>query len=134
MMRNRLSRYNSDAVTVDLTPMIDMVFILLIFFLVTASFSKMNAIDIERPDGATNDMQGAVSLVVAIDAKNGVWLEGEAIDISDVRSKVKSLSSSDHTSVILNADKTVDTGRLIAVLDQVRLAGVDNVAVATAGP
>jgi len=131
-MRSRFSRNNSDALTVDLTPMIDMVFILLIFFLVTASFNKMNAIDIQRPDGATNDMQGAVSLVVSIDAENGVWIEGEPVDIGKLRSRVKTLSSSEHTSVMLNADRSVDTGRLIEVLDQVRLAGVDNVAVATA--
>ncbi|WP_017222582.1 ExbD/TolR family protein [Moritella dasanensis] len=131
-MRTRFSRNNSDALTVDLTPMIDMVFILLIFFLVTASFNKMNAIDIQRPDGATNDMQGAVSLVVSIDAENGVWIEGEPVDIRKLRSRVKTLSGGDHTSVMLNADRSVDTGRLIEVLDQVRLAGVDNVAVATA--
>ena len=130
-MRTRFSRNNSDALTVDLTPMIDMVFILLIFFLVTASFNKMNAIDIQRPDGATNDMQGAVSLVISIDAENGVWIEGEPVDIRKLRSRVKILSGA-HTSVMLNADRTVDTGRLIEVLDQVRLAGVDNVAVATA--
>ena len=111
--------------------MIDMVFILLIFFLVTASFNKMNAIDIQRPDGATNDMQGAVSLVVSIDAENGVWIEGEPVDIRKLRSRVKTLSGA-HTSVMLNADRSVNTGRLIEVLDQVRLAGVDNVAVATA--
>ncbi|CAM3002028.1 ExbD/TolR family protein [Moritella viscosa] len=132
-MRTRFSRSNSDALTVDLTPMIDMVFILLIFFLVTASFNKMNAIDIQRPDGATNDMQGAVSLVVSIDAESGVWIEGEPVDIRKLRSRVKTLSGGDHTSVMLNADRTVDTGRLIEVLDQIRLAGVDNVAVATAG-
>lgn len=131
-MRTRFSRNNSDALTVDLTPMIDMVFILLIFFLVTASFNKMNAIDVKRPDGATNDMQGAVSLVVSIDAENGVWIEGEPVDIRKLRSRVKTLSGGDHTSVVLNADSSVDTGRLIEVLDQVRLAGVDNVAVATA--
>jgi len=132
-MRSRFSNQQRDAVSLDLTPMIDMVFILLIFFLVTASFSKMNAIDIQRPDGATNDLSGSVSLVVAVDAQNGIWLEGEPVDISQVRSQVKSLSSSDHTSVVINADKSVNTGRLIAVLDQIRLAGVDNVAVATAG-
>lgn len=131
-MRTRFSRNNSDALTVDLTPMIDMVFILLIFFLVTASFNKMNAIDIQRPDGVTNDMQGSVSLVVSIDAENGVWIEGEPVDIRQLRSRVKTLSGGKHTSVMLNADRTVDTGRLIEVLDQVRLAGVDNVAVATA--
>ncbi|MFT7683509.1 MAG: biopolymer transport protein ExbD [Moritella dasanensis] len=131
-MRTRFSRNNSDALTVDLTPMIDMVFILLIFFLVTASFNKMNAIDVKRPDGATNDMQGAVSLVVSIDAENGVWIEGEPVDIRKLRSRVKTLSGGEHTSVMLNADRSVDTGRLIEVLDQVRLAGVDNVAVATA--
>lgn len=130
-MRTRFSRNNSDALTVDLTPMIDMVFILLIFFLVTASFNKMNAIDIQRPDGATNDMQGAVSLVVSIDAENGVWIEGEPVDIRKLRSRVKTLRGA-HTSVMLNADRSVNTGRLIEVLDQVRLAGVDNVAVATA--
>ena len=81
----------------------------------------------------SNQQRDAVSLVVAVDAENGIWLEGEPIDITQVRSQVKSLSSSDHTAVVINADKSVNTGRLIAVLDQIRLAGVDNVAVATAG-
>jgi biopolymer transport protein ExbD len=132
-MRSRITRRSSEAVNVDLTPMIDMVFILLIFFLVTASFSKMSAVDIERPSGSTNDLQGSVSLVISIDAKNGVWLEGDPVDIRKLRSRVKTLSNGEHTSVVLNADRSVSTGRLIEVLDQVRLAGVDNVAVATAG-
>ncbi|MFT5881067.1 MAG: biopolymer transport protein ExbD [Moritella sp.] len=132
-MRSRITRTSSEAVNVDLTPMIDMVFILLIFFLVTASFSKMSAVDIERPNGSTNDLQGSVSLIISIDAKNGVWLEGDPVDIRKLRSRVKTLSSGEHTSVVLNADRSVSTGRLIEVLDQVRLAGVDNVAVATAG-
>jgi len=132
-MRSRFTRNNHEAVNVDLTPMIDMVFILLIFFLVTASFNKMNAIDIERPNGSTSDVQDAVSLVISIDSANGIWLQGEPIDIRKLRSSVKSLSGAEHTSVMLNADKSVNTGRLIEVLDQVRLAGVNNVAVATAG-
>lgn len=132
-MRSRFNRESNDAVTVDLTPMIDMVFILLIFFLVTASFNKMSAIDIQRPDGNTNDVQGSVSLVITIDPENGIWIDGEPVDIRKVRSQVKSISSGQHASVMLNADSAVDTGRLIEVLDQVRLAGVDNVAVATAG-
>ncbi len=132
-MRSRITRTSSEAVNVDLTPMIDMVFILLIFFLVTASFSKMSAVDIERPNGSTNDLQGSVSLVISIDAQNGVWLEGDPVDIRKICSRVKTLSSGEHTSVVLNADRSVSTGRLIEVLDQVRLAGVDNVAVATAG-
>jgi biopolymer transport protein ExbD len=132
-MRSRITRTSSEAVNVDLTPMIDMVFILLIFFLVTASFSKMSAVDIERPSGSTNDLQGSISLIISIDAKNGVWLEGDPVDIRKLRSRVKTLSRAEHTSVVLNADRSVSTGRLIEVLDQVRLAGVDNVAVATAG-
>ena len=130
----RFNRTPPSVVRVDLTPMIDMVFILLIFFLVTASFNKLSAIDINRPDGVTNDVQGAVSLVVAIDKQNGVWLDGEPIAINALRQRVKLLSSSDHTAVLINADRAVNTGRLIEVLDQVRLAGVDNVAVATAQP
>lgn len=132
-MRSRITRRSSEAVNVDLTPMIDMVFILLIFFLVTASFSKMSAVDIERPSGSTNDLQGSISLIISIDAQNGVWLEGDPVDIRKLRSRVKTLSRGEHTSVVLNADRSVSTGRLIEVLDQVRLAGVDNVAVATAG-
>ena len=93
----------------------------------------MNAIDIERPNGSTSDVQDAVSLVISIDPANGIWLQGEPIDIRKLRSRVKSLSGAEHTSVMLNADKSVNTGRLIEVLDQVRLAGVNNVAVATAG-
>lgn len=131
-MRSRFSQHSANEVKVDLTPMIDMVFILLIFFLVTASFNKLSAVDIERPTAQVNDIKGAVSIVIAIDQRSGVWLDGKPIDVRKLRQRVKTLAATGPASVIINADKSVVTGRLIEVLDQVRLAGVTNVAVATA--
>lgn len=131
-MRSRFSQNSANEVKVDLTPMIDMVFILLIFFLVTASFNKLSAVDIERPTAQVNDIKGAVSIVIAIDQRSGVWLDGKPIDVRKLRQRVKTLAATGPASVIINADRSVVTGRLIEVLDQVRLAGVTNVAVATA--
>lgn len=131
-MRSRFSQNSANEVKVDLTPMIDMVFILLIFFLVTASFNKLSAVDIERPTAQVNDIKGAVSIVIAIDQRSGVWLDGKPIDVRKLRHRVKTLTATGPASVIINADRSVVTGRLIEVLDQVRLAGVTNVAVATA--
>ncbi len=131
-MRHCHALAEQEKIDINMTPLIDMVFILLIFFLVSASFNKVNSIEVQRPDSTISDAQGAANLVVSIDKQGSIWLEQQQIDVRYIKGEIKARALQQaQLSVIINADLNVATGRLIEVLDQVRLAGVSNVAVAT---
>ncbi|SGZ10828.1 Biopolymer transport protein ExbD/TolR [Moritella viscosa] len=131
-MRHYHSLITPEKPDINMTPLIDIVFILLIFFLVSASFNNINNIDIKRPDSTVSDTKSAAHIVVSIDPKNNIWIKQKKIDVRLLKSEIKAqVLQHKQLSVVINADLTVTTGRLIDVLDQIRLAGVSNVAVAT---
>lgn len=130
-MRPSHSEHSAKAANVNLTPLIDMVFILLIFFLVTASFTKEAGIEVDRPSAQTAARQEASNLVIAIDKNNEIWVENRNIDIRTIRAYVEQQQAQNpEGSVIILADKDSRAGMTVDVLDQVRLAGVTNVAIA----
>lgn len=131
-MRQRHSRRQSGAgANVNLTPLIDMVFILLIFFIVTASFVKETGVEVSRPSAKTAVSQAQNSILIAIRASGEIWLNGHPIDIRTVRAHIeRALLENPTSSVVIVADKHTDTGRLIRVMDQVRLAGVSDISIA----
>lgn len=130
-MRPSHSEHSAKAANVNLTPLIDMVFILLIFFLVTASFTKEAGIEVDRPSAQTAVRQEASNLVIAIDKNNEIWVENRNIDIRTIRAYVEQQQAQNpEGSVIILADKDSRAGMTVDVLDQVRLAGVSNVAIA----
>lgn len=129
--RSNGSETSSD---IDLTPMIDMVFILLVFFIVSTSFIKEAGVVIERPAAATATAQPA-QVVVAIDADNVLWLEGNSTDIRAIPARMKQLLAQNSAlSVIVAADVRSNSGILIRVVDLCRQAGIDDVSVATKDP
>jgi len=131
-MRHFHSLAEQDKPDINMTPLIDIVFILLIFFLVSASFNNIDSLDIKRPDSTVSDTKGAVNIIVSIDPKNNVWIKQRQIDVHFLKSEIKSqVIQHEQLSVVINADLSVTAGKLIEVLDQIRLAGVSNVAVAT---
>jgi len=116
---------------VDLTPLIDMVFILLIFFIISSSFIKDAGIVVERPSAATGESQNA-QVVIAIDADNILWMEGASIDIRSLSARVgQLLTERQDLGIIVAADVRTNAGLLVRVLDLCRQAGVTNVSVAT---
>ncbi|HEY5703595.1 MAG TPA: biopolymer transporter ExbD [Gammaproteobacteria bacterium] len=130
-MRPSHSEHSAKAANVNLTPLIDMVFILLIFFLVTASFTKEAGIEVDRPSAQTAVRQEASNLVIAIDKNNEIWVENRNIDIRTIRAYVEQQQAQNpEGSVIILADKDSRAGMTVDVLDQIRLAGVSNVAIA----
>ncbi|NIN36004.1 MAG: biopolymer transporter ExbD [Gammaproteobacteria bacterium] len=130
-MRPSHSEHSTKAANVNLTPLIDMVFILLIFFLVTASFTKEAGIEVDRPSAQTAVRQEASNLVIAIDKNNEIWVENRNIDIRTIRAYVEQQQAQNpEGSVIILADKDSRAGMTVDVLDQVRLAGVTKVAIA----
>ena len=132
-MRNIHTKQETTAESVNLTPLIDMVFILLIFFLVTASFTKESGIDVDRPTAQTAVRQEQGSLIIAINKDGEIWIDNQMVDIRSLRAHVERLHAQNpEGTVIILADKNVRTGATIEVLDQVRLASVNNVAIAAA--
>jgi biopolymer transport protein ExbD len=116
---------------VNLTPMLDMVFIMLIFFVVTASFVKEAGIDVNRPGAVTAERKTRASILVAISETGQVWIDKREIDIRAVRANIERLlAENPQGSVVIQADKKSETGVLVKVMDAARLAGVDNVSIA----
>lgn len=117
---------------IDMTPMLDVVFIMLIFFIVTASFVKETGIDIERPSANTSESKGSASILVAISADNQIWIDKRRIDIRSVRANIERLHAENpKASVIIQADKKSLVETLTEVTDASREAGIYNVSVAT---
>jgi len=130
-MRHRHIQEENVAASVNLTPLIDMVFILLIFFLVTASFTKESGIDVDRPTAQTAVRQEKGNLIIGVSETGEVWIENQQVDIRSIRAHVERLHAQNpEGTVIILADQKTHTGATVNVLDQVRLAGVTNVAIA----
>ncbi len=134
-MRPSHTQRDSTDVGVNLTPLIDMVFILLIFFLVTASFTKESGIDVDRPSAETANRQERGNLVIAISQNGEIWIDNNQVDIRSVRAHVQRLHAQNpEGTVIITADKQSRSGLMVDVMDQVRLAGVSNIAIAAKQP
>ena len=127
------SRASADEAEIDLTPMLDVTFIMLIFFIVTTSFAKEMGIDVNRPT-ASNQQVSKASEVIAIQLKeNGeVQMEGRAVDIRAVRANVERLrAEKPDAAVIIATSKAAQTGILVQVIDQAKEAGASNISVAS---
>ena len=116
---------------VDLTPLIDVVFIMLIFFIVTATFVKETGIDVNRPDAPTAEVKKKANILIAIDSSNNIWLDRRKIDIRSVIPNIKRLRSENpQGSVVIQADEESKNKVLVEVMDAARQAGVANIALA----
>lgn len=130
-MKHTQSNQQSAAESVNLTPLIDMVFILLIFFLVTASFTKESGIDVDRPTAKTAAREEQGSMIIGVSKDGEIWIDSQKIDMRAVRAHVEHLHAQNpEGTVIILADQSARTGTTVEVLDQVRLAGVTNVSIA----
>ena len=116
---------------INLTPMLDVVFIMLIFFIVTASFIKEAGIDVNRPDAPTHEEPDDGNILVAIGATNQIWIERRRVDPRAVRANIERLHAENpEGSVIIQADKRSYTETLVGVMDSARQAGVFKVSIA----
>ncbi len=131
-MRNRHSRRQSGGIAdINMTPLIDMVFILLIFFIVTPSFVKETGVDVNRPTAKTAVKKERANILISIRANDEIWMDKRQIDRRAVRANVERMHAENpEGSVIILADEEAKTGLLIEVMDQARLAGVSNVSIA----
>tara|TARA_B100000780_G_C21117695_1_gene452384 strand:- start:819 stop:1226 length:408 start_codon:yes stop_codon:yes gene_type:complete len=131
-MRNKHSRRESGSVAeINMTPLIDMVFILLIFFIVTTSFVNETGVDVNRPSAETAVNKELANIMVAITSSGEINISGRVVDRRAVRANIERLHAENpEGSVIIIADKDAKTGLLIEVMDQARLAGIANVSIA----
>ncbi len=132
-MRKRFSSANTseDEADIDITPMLDVVFIMLIFFIVTSTFIKESGIDVNRPQAATAVKKAKANILIAINADNEIWIDRRQVDIRSVRPNIERLHAENpQGSVVIQADKESKTETLIQVMDASRSAGVYNVSIA----
>lgn len=129
MRRRRLNADAGEPGEINLTPMLDVVFIMLIFFIVTTSFIKESGVEIARPEASTASSRPNAELLVAITPEGAIWVDGEPVDAHRVGREVAALLG-DEGAVVIQADRASTTGRLIEVMDRIRAAGVENIAVA----
>lgn len=132
-MRRRSNRSSSEqAADIDMTPMLDIVFIMLIFFIVTTSFVKESGIDVNRPTAQTATRKEQGNIIVSIKANGDVWIDKRQVDIRAVRANVSRLHAEQPLgSVVIAADKDTKVKVLTQVMDQIRLAGIMNASIAT---
>lgn len=127
---DRLRRGKRGAEEINISPLIDMMFILLIFFVVTTTFVKDLKIDIERPGAATAERADVRAIRVAVDRGGKVYIDGQQIHTWMVQSRVRELlSENPDRPVLVISDRRLETGRMVEVVDQCRLAGAKNVGV-----
>ena len=120
-----------DDTELDMTPMLDIVFIMLIFFIVTTSFVKESGVTVNSPSAQTASRQESANIFIAITAEGEVWIDRRPVDPRSVRAIVARLHADNpEGSVIIQADEESSTRMLVDVMDQVRLAGVEGIAIA----
>ncbi len=118
-------------VEVNMGPLIDMVFLLLIFFVVTTSFVKETGIDVQRPTANTAEIKEKGNVLIGVTQGGKVFLDRKQIDVRSVRAHMaRVLAENPESSVVIVADRQSQTGTVIKVMDQCRLAGVKNVSIA----
>ena len=113
---------------VNVTPLLDIVFIMLIFFIVTATFIKEPGVDVDRPEAQTAEAQRLVSILIAIDADNSIWINREEVPLEAVRTTLERLRRENpRGSAVIQADGKAHSEYLVRVLEQIRAAGVEDV-------
>lgn len=121
----------TDVVDINISPLIDMMFLLLIFFIVTTAFNEEAGIDIDRPNASNSKILEKNSIIIEITEKNRIIYFEQEIQLNSVRGLVSKLLGKENRSVILLADNRSQSGILIQVLDECKKAGAKNVSVAT---
>lgn len=116
---------------INLTPMLDVVFILIIFFLVTASFAREDGLDLNQPDVLPPRPAGVENILISIEEDNLIWMGERLIDPLAVRANIESLSAGNPTAtVVIRADRRSSNRILVQVMDASRQAGIDKISLA----
>ena len=130
-MRKRHSDSGADEAAIDLTPMLDIVFIMLIFFIVTTSFVKEAGAEINRPSANTAETVKKGNIMVAVRENGQVWVDKRMVEVGAVRANIERLRAENpEGAVVIQADVESRSGVVVQVMDQIRMAGVQNISIA----
>ena len=131
----RISDFNSldqeQAAEVNISPLIDMMFLLLIFFVVTATFTRETGIEVDRPQAVTAETLEKTTVMIGIDSENRVFIDGQEINGADSGTIISAMCGNDNRPILIIADEKSSSGKVIEVLDSCRESGAENVSVAT---
>ncbi len=123
---------SDDESDINLTPMLDVVFIMLIFFIVTATFIKQAGIEVTRPEARMAQPKPLVSVLVAIGPSNDIWIDKKRVDASHVRAHIERLHAENPKGgIVVQVDKKASFEQVRAVLDAARGAKIVDVAIST---
>ncbi len=133
-MKRRYSSDSSDETAIDMTPMLDIVFIMLIFFIVTTSFVKEAGIEVNRPAASSAQTVKKGNIMVAVGAAGDVWVDKRRIEVDAVRANIERLrAESPDGAVVIQADTEANAGVVVKVMDQIKMAGVESISIAATG-
>ena len=131
-MRRVTRRGQEEDAKIDITPMLDVVFIMLIFFIVTASFIKESGAKVEKPNAVTAEQRPKATILLAIDEKNQIWLDRKSIDPRAIKANVLRLRAENpEGELVVQADVESSAKTVIEVIDALKGAGIDVPQVAT---
>ncbi len=127
-----LSQGEGDASSIDVSPLMDCVFILLIFFIVTTTFVEETGVEVDKPQAASSVQLEKTSILLAITAEGAVVYGGREIGIGGIRPLVARMLQKEEIPVIVQVDQAVKAGILVQVIDEAKLGGAIKVSIATA--
>ena len=135
MPLRRRSKDAEEEGEVNITPMLDIVFILLIFFIVTTSFVKEPGIDPQRPRAETAETKQQGNILVAVSSLDSIWMNKRRIELTEVRQLMEAaVAENPESNVVIVADEQASTGLVIDLMDRVRTAGISSVALSAEPP
>lgn len=133
-MRRRKARPEDDS-QIDMTPMLDVVFIMLIFFIVTTSFVRESGLEVDRPSAATATEQSKAGIFVAINDSGEIYIDRKQVDLQRVRASLERLiASQGEVGLVIQADQETRHGIVVKVMDAAREAGIKQISVAAKAP
>jgi biopolymer transport protein ExbD len=130
-MARKATILSPDESNIDMTPMLDVVFIMLIFFIVTSSFTKEAGTEVVKPVAETAKRKELTSLLIAVTARNEIWMERRIIDKASVKPVIQKLySENPKGAVVIQADRDSDASTVLYVMEAAREVGVKDIAIA----
>ena len=119
-----------DEAEINITPMLVIVFIMLIFFIVTTSFIRETGVEVEKPTALTSEPRPQGNVLIAIRGNDEVWMNKQQVEVHQVKSEVeRAKAENPESAVVLIADQSARTGMLVEVMDQVQAAGINRISI-----
>jgi biopolymer transport protein ExbD len=110
-----------------MSPLIDIVFLLLIFFAITTTFLEQSGMDLELPESSTAEATEAVTILVEVGSSGEIRLEGDTVTIEQLVARVEALSTEDKARITVRADRTIEYGLAVQVVDALRRGGAGGI-------